>query len=187
MADDPSDRDGRADGDGDEGWIFGDDVERDGRPNDREREREAAPLEDLARELDERRRSGSSTSPGASASTNADADSLFESVDVDELDSEAVWDSLLSEDDPEALGGDAAAVSPDDAGGRPEYVVSKREYCQRCQFFTDPPDVGCTYEGSEIVDVEDFERFRVRGCPVVAADDVDAEGTGDGDEFLSVD
>lgn len=65
----------------------------------------------------------------------------------------------------------AEGVDTADAGPavdpRPEHVVPKADYCQRCAYFSDPPDVACGHEGTDIVSVEDFDHFRVRGCPVV--------------------
>lgn len=48
-----------------------------------------------------------------------------------------------------------------------EEVIDKRSFCQRCRYLSDPPIVECTIEGSEIVEVVDIDRFRVRGCPMV--------------------
>lgn len=65
----------------------------------------------------------------------------------------------------------AGGVDAADAGPavdpRPEHVIPKADYCQRCAYFSDPPDVACGHEGTDIVSVEDFDHFRVRGCPVV--------------------
>jgi hypothetical protein len=61
---------------------------------------------------------------------------------------------------------DAAGTGPE-ADHRAEHVIPKADYCQRCVYFSDPPDVACGHEGTDIVSVEDFEHFRVRGCPVV--------------------
>ncbi|MFB6303899.1 MAG: hypothetical protein ABEH47_01935 [Haloferacaceae archaeon] len=110
-------------------------------------------------------------------------ESPFEAMEVDSIHEEAVWESLESEepevtDQPEVgSGGEAERVeSEDEHGGPPEHVVQKTAYCQRCRFFSDPPDVRCTHEGTSIVEVVDSERFRVRGCPMV-----ERGGTGAGD------
>jgi len=87
----------------------------------------------------------------------------------------------------EALGGDATdadagedtSAAPDPAGtvdgtadgdgtDRPERVVEKRSFCQRCPHFDSPPAATCGHGTAEIVAVVDFDRFRVRGCPMVA-------------------
>lgn len=60
-------------------------------------------------------------------------------------------------------------------GGEDERVIDKREYCQRCRHFADPPDAVCTRGGTEIVEVVDSGRFRVRNCPVVAGEGPDED------------
>lgn len=90
-------------------------------------------------------------------------DGAFEAVDVDPIESEDVWASL-TDDTPEpevSFGGDTEAVGTD------EHRVPKSEYCERCPFFTDPPELACTNEGTVIVAVEDADHFRVRNCPMV--------------------
>jgi hypothetical protein len=101
--------------------------------------------------------------PFAELDAEADDESAFESVDVDPVAAEDVWASL-DEDatDPEvSLGGDAESVGAD------EHRVPKGDYCERCPYFADPPEVACTHEGTTIVAVEDADHFRVRGCPMV--------------------
>lgn len=46
-------------------------------------------------------------------------------------------------------------------------VVAKASFCQRCEHFSQPPDVGCENPGTEIVELVDVDHFRVRDCPVV--------------------
>ncbi|PSP66986.1 hypothetical protein BRC85_07850 [Halobacteriales archaeon QS_1_69_70] len=47
-------------------------------------------------------------------------------------------------------------------------VVPKSKYCQRCEYFTEPPDVSCSHAGTTIAEVVDTDSFRVQNCPVVA-------------------
>lgn len=113
--------------------------------------------------------------------SEAEAAELFEEVEVGDIDGEAVWDAVVEGDAEVADLLDEAEVdqeigptvepteTPD------EHVVDKREYCQRCEFFAEPPAATCTNEGTEIVELVDDEQFRVRGCPKV----------GDGDEAMS--
>ena len=103
---------------------------------------------------------------GAEAEADVDDESAFESVDVDPVEAEDVWASLdEAETEPEvSLGGDAESVGAD------EHRVPKSDYCERCPYFADPPEVACTHEGTTIVAVEDADHFRVRACPM-------AEGT----------
>jgi hypothetical protein len=107
--------------------------------------------------------------------TETDETDPFEQMEVGDVDEEAVWESLEGEeaaaaDQPSVgAGADAERVERDDPGAeRPDHVVEKSAYCQRCQFFSAPPEVRCTHEGTAIVEVVDSERFRVRGCPMVA-------------------
>lgn len=49
-----------------------------------------------------------------------------------------------------------------------EAIVPKRRYCEQCAFFSDPPDVHCSNDGTEIRELVDMKQFRVYRCPVVA-------------------
>jgi hypothetical protein len=116
----------------------------------------------------------------------AESDDAFEEMDVDPVDSEDVWVDLLdADDDATAAAGDSTGTEPGQAAAtdatpgagsaaaeaetdaREEHVIPKADYCQQCAYFADPPEVACENEGTDIVSVEDFEHFRVRGCPVV--------------------
>lgn len=146
-----------------------------------EGERDAdAPLGDLAREVSRRRRRADDHSD-----PDPDEDP-FEEVDVGDLDEDELWASLSGEGsgaETDAAGaptadvsaGSSAVAEPNavpvdgaDAGDpRPEHVLDKREYCQRCPYLTAPPEVACEHDGTDILEVVDAERFRVRGCPMV--------------------
>lgn len=109
---------------------------------------------------------------------DSSADSLFTEMEVSELDEDEVWAQLAegeaangpAETEPEsATGVGSEAVSKvADAATSGERVVEKRAYCEQCEYFSKPPDVACTYPNSEIVELVDTERFRVRNCPIVA-------------------
>jgi hypothetical protein len=75
---------------------------------------------------------------------------------------------------------ESAAVDAAEVGEkrdpREEHVIPKADYCQQCEYFTDPPEVACEHERTDIVSVEDFEHFRVRGCPVVENEFEPGEG-----------
>lgn len=120
-----------------------------------------APLSELARE--------------SQSTTESERSELFEEVDVGDIDAEAVWEAVVEEGTPpeEALGDlqDTAAAEAEAAepAGVDEHVIDKREYCQRCEFFSEPPDVSCTNEGTEILELVDSDSFRVRNCPKVEA------------------
>jgi len=129
---------------------------------------DGAPLEDLAREVRARREARE-----AQGLEDPDADvpdDLFESVDVDAVDDEAVWESFVEgETGPEeqvGLGAEAeAAPEPH------EHVVPKRDFCQRCPHFSAPPETACSHDGTTIVEVVDADHFRVRNCPIVEDED----------------
>lgn len=120
---------------------------------------------------------GTGTEPGTAAAGSGPPadDDPFERVEVDEVDEEEVWESLAADEGTAAerasigAGADAERVERDDPGAeRPDHVVEKAAYCQRCRFFSSPPEVRCTHDGTDIVEVVDVDRFRVRGCPMVA-------------------
>lgn len=155
---------------------------RRGRRGDTEAPAENAPLSDLAREQQGRDRPD---------------DDPFETVEVGAVDAEALWNAVVDAEatsasasgstDVDAVDVESSAANPtasvdtgaetvaDEADQRDEAaderVVDKREFCQRCEFFSAPPEVSCTNEGTEIVELVDADRFRVRNCPKVADDD----------------
>jgi hypothetical protein len=129
------------------------------------------PLGDLVREIREKRAThgaDDASDPDAESDDSGAADA-FESVEVPELDEEAVWAAFDGDEAaPEAragvgIGGDPEATPEDD-----EAVVPKRTFCQRCPHFTDPPNTACSHEGTTIVEVVDADHLRVRNCPIVA-------------------
>ncbi len=88
---------------------------------------------------------------------------LFEPVETEAVDPDRAWERL--EGDADAAGTGASAV------GEPDGTVtevSKRRYCERCEYFSPPPDVGCTHEGTEILGFPDRETVRMVDCPIVA-------------------
>jgi hypothetical protein len=62
---------------------------------------------------------------------------------------------------------DDPSVSVEETNAGAEAVVPKRSYCERCEFFSAPPSVRCTNPGTEILELVDYEHFRVVDCPVV--------------------
>ncbi|WP_380678150.1 hypothetical protein [Salinigranum sp. GCM10025319] len=131
-----------------------------------------------------------------------DAEALFEEMNVAEVDPDRVWESVLDEADDASLRdvsgsgatdevdpGSELEEAPDDTddvddGADESHLVRKRAYCESCQYFTAPPEVACTYDGGEIVEVVDSDRFRVRNCPVVAGR-IDTDGVALGDDSPS--
>ncbi|WP_247000973.1 hypothetical protein [Halosolutus gelatinilyticus] len=139
------------------------------------------PAEDGAEADDELRFSGTAGSEGSDASDRNGPlsdlassiergpdsvpdgfDRLFEREAVAEIDSDQLWERLES-DRPAAedlLGAD-----------REIREVAKASYCHRCEHFAEPPDVGCTRDGTEILEMPTLETFRVADCPVVLEDE----------------
>lgn len=107
------------------------------------------PLGDLADELGRRR----------DERAEDEYDDLFISEDVGDLDSDLVWDEL-----------ETGGVSVESEFADDEHVAPTSGYCERCEYFSAPPEVACGHEGTEIVDMVDIERFTVRNCPKVAED-----------------
>ncbi|WP_181686899.1 hypothetical protein [Halorhabdus salina] len=80
-----------------------------------------------------------------------------EPVDA-EQDSE-MWETLSrSEAEPET----------EKQGQRRFAEVSKHSYCEQCDYFSDPPEVACSNEGTDIIEFVDSETVRVADCPIVA-------------------
>ncbi|QLD84194.1 hypothetical protein HWV23_00230 [Natronomonas halophila] len=104
-----------------------------------------------------------------------DIDDPFEEVDIEEIDEDDVWEEITGETDDTDVEtvGEAeistgeSALAAEAAADENEAIVRKSSYCQKCEFFADPPEVACTNEGTEIVELVDSDRFRVRNCPVV--------------------
>lgn len=168
------------------------------------------PLASLRRRIEARRRAGDENVAGGSASeaTGADAtapadgtrnpEDHFESVDVGDVDSEALWDAIVDEEPaPKPTpGGDAEPVDAEpvdietddtepvdttavgDGDTADEHIVDKRELCQRCEYFSAPPEVACQHGGTEILELVDSEHFRVRNCPKVEEADEEEFGAG---------
>jgi len=111
----------------------------------------AGPLGEMADEF-ERRRAERDDEPD---------DDLFESVDVGDVDSEALWEQVSTEEP-------TAEPEPDAPEVR---VVSKSKYCQRCEYFTDPPEVGCTNDGTTIRSEASMDEFEVVDCPKILEDE----------------
>jgi hypothetical protein len=110
---------------------------------------------------------GSRTDPDAGEPTadgsDSDApafDEAFDRQEPAEIDGERLR-SRLEGDDPETVPADDRAVRE----------IEKRSYCQGCEYFSEPPAVACTREGTEIVAVPTVDTFRVADCPFVLEDE----------------
>lgn len=85
-------------------------------------------------------------------------DDAFETEDVEQVDPDLVWQELTSAESRGSVG---------DAKKRTYAEVSKHSYCEQCEHFSEPPDVHCTHEGTEIVEFLDMETVRLVDCPIV--------------------
>lgn len=83
----------------------------------------------------------------------------FAEVDLGDVDEDEVWDVLS---DAQARGSVA------DVRDRTYAEVSKHSYCERCEYFTGPPEADCTNDGTDILEFVDMETVRVVDCPIVA-------------------
>ena len=112
------------------------------------------------------------TSTGPEVATDAFADvdqregdpfegtrSVFEEMDVESIDPDEVWEGL------EGAEGRGSVVEKSD---RTYAEVSKHSYCEQCEYFSEPPDVTCSHDGTEIVEFLDMDTVRLVDCPVVA-------------------
>lgn len=86
---------------------------------------------------------------------------FFEEMETADLDEEAVWESVFEE---------PATVEPgsEEMDGA-DAVVRTEQYCKKCEYFSEPPELACDNPGTEIVEVVGVEEFQLRNCPVVAA------------------
>lgn len=88
-----------------------------------------------------------------------DDEGLFEERDADDLDPDVVWKQLESPD---------SGSEQEPREERTFAEVSKHSYCEQCRYFSEPPDISCTHEGTSIVEFLDMETVRVVDCPIVA-------------------
>lgn len=133
----------------------GDGPDRGSRAGDRD-----APLADLAEDV-VGRRDRSDGDVFAEAFSERGFESLSEA---------SVWSSI-DEDEASEFGAIGDVV---EAGER-TYVVSKRNFCERCRFFSEPPDVHCTHDGTEIQEFVDMDHVRLYACPIVEERGLDAD------------
>ncbi|QZA88766.1 hypothetical protein K0C01_00930 [Salinarchaeum sp. IM2453] len=107
------------------------------------------PLGDLAATIDERQRDSTG------------GDGLFDEKSVPEIDTETVWEQLDAESAEEIAAPEKEEVR----------TISKETYCETCEYFSAPPDMKCSHEGTEIRELVDFEQVVVVNCPIVRQDE----------------
>lgn len=110
------------------------------------------PLADLAEEVVGRR----------DRSDGEVFEEAFSEREFEAIEEESVWSSIDGEEASEF-----GAVGDVVEAGERTYVVSKRNFCERCRFFSEPPDVHCTHEGTEIQEFVDMDHVRLYACPIV--------------------
>jgi len=81
----------------------------------------------------------------------------FEPVGTEAVDPDRAWEQLEDDADPTVEEPEGTVTE-----------VSKRRYCERCEYFSPPPDVSCTHEGTEILGFPGRETVRMVDCPIVA-------------------
>ncbi len=106
---------------------------------------------------------------GTAGSSDDDPFGAFESHSADEVDPDVVWDALSTAEEEGVPEFDEKVFSE----------VSKHRFCERCEFFSEPPAASCTYEGAAIVEFLDMEQVRLVNCPVVAEQRQLEESVGD--------
>lgn len=125
---------------------------------------DAAPLSDLADEVARRR-----------DTDGEDAADVFEEMDAPEIDAEQLWEQLVTGGDDTVVFSERVESDVD----RDVRVIPKRT-CQGCPYFTDPPQVGCTHDGTDILELVDVDHHKVADCPMVVDEDVLHAGFEDG-------
>ena len=90
---------------------------------------------------------------------DAEVEDLFEEMDTPDIDDEAVFAAVFA---------NASETDGPLESTETEAVVSKEQYCKKCEYFSKPPKVACNNPGTEIVELVGVDSFRLRNCPVVA-------------------
>lgn len=86
----------------------------------------------------------------------------FSEESFEAIEEESVWTAIEEEDT-----SDFGAIGEVVEAGDRTYVVSKRNFCERCRFFGEPPDAHCTHPGTEIREFVDMNHVRLYACPIV--------------------
>lgn len=111
-----------------------------------------APLSDIAERVARR----------TTAKDEENIDEPFAQQPYHELDADAVWGDTPGEES--AVDGDLDGISRE---GDETFLVPKRDFCESCQYLSEPPAVECGHEGTTIHEFEDIDYVRVSNCPVV--------------------
>lgn len=122
---------------------------------------ERPPLEDLAERIRGKVAPADSEGPDVLDEPDVDTDALFTEEEPAPIDIDAIWQSIESD-----WPGEDDTLGFDDTDA--EHVVSKRWFCEQCEYFSNPPEVRCSHEGTTILEFVGTEEVRVRNCPIVA-------------------
>ena len=96
----------------------------------------------------------------------ADVGEAFEDMAVDDVEADEVWSDVADE---EQTPGKTDETTPEESAVETEVAeVSKHEYCESCEYFSEAPEIHCTHDGTEILDFVDMEHVRLSNCPIVA-------------------
>lgn len=96
-------------------------------------------------------------------SASGDVADPFDRESFEALGPAGLWDAI------ESTGPDTPADREPIETTGDTAVVPKRDYCERCGYFSAPPDSRCTNDGTTIIEFVDRTRLRVAGCPFVGA------------------
>lgn len=95
-----------------------------------------------------------------------DVDEAFEDMAVDDVEADEVWSDVADEEQTPA---ETDGTAPEESAVETEVAeVSKHEYCESCEYFSEAPEIHCTHDGTEILAFIDMEHVRLSNCPIVA-------------------
>jgi hypothetical protein len=124
---------------------------------------DAAPLSDLADEVAQRRGDAESV------------DDAFTEMDAPALDADALWEQFAGSGGDPIVFSERVESEPD----RDVRVIPKRT-CQGCPYFSDPPEVACSHDGTDILELVDLDHHKVADCPMVVDEGAIDAGFDDG-------
>lgn len=115
-------------------------------------DREGDPFEGLADD------GGTPDGSGVGAPSAVDVENAFEEVDVADIEPDQVWEELEAAESRGSIAEQSERIFAE---------VPKHTYCEACKWFSEPPEVACGHEGTDIVEFTDLETVRVVDCPIV--------------------
>jgi hypothetical protein len=114
----------------------------------------------------------------------SEMDEAFDDMAVDDVETDEVW-SDVTEGDDESLPAETAPAD-ERVDGASIAEVSKHDYCESCEYFSEAPEIHCTHDGTEILDFLDMETVRLSDCPIVAErKGLEGEGVAKGSASIS--